>query len=283
MVIILAYDGHIRNTENVGPNMFVTFTIVGFVEFPADLLTMITMEKLGRRHTTVWSLILSGVVCLIIAFVPPAYSLTVLVLEVIGRFLITMSINVAQQYPVEVLPTVARAQGSAAIHTMGYMSVFLSPYIIYLPPFLPRYNVVTFLNARIRKRLLLSPRQFSKATETTGRVFKAVCPFNKLKILPIYHQNYKNTLKKHEYLELEPLESSGGDGAKRFRIRALESINEQTIHSFLCTHFPRWLPNEPDKKYNFSHAQILSMDNNPRHYISSTDSGRGSACETSQI
>ncbi|XP_045108394.1 secretory phospholipase A2 receptor-like [Portunus trituberculatus] len=44
-----------------------------------------------------------------------------------------------------------------------------------------------------------------------------------------------------------------------------------------------WLPNEPDKKYNFSHAQILSMDNNPRHYISSTDSGRGSACETSQI
>ena len=68
-------------------------------------------------------------------FFPPflaVYSITVLVLEVIGRFLITMAINVAQQYPVEVLPTVTRAQGSAAIHTMGYVSVFLSPSIIYL-------------------------------------------------------------------------------------------------------------------------------------------------------
>ncbi|KAG0708046.1 Solute carrier family 22 member 16 [Chionoecetes opilio] len=132
MVIILAYDAHIRNTENIGPSQFITFTIVGAVKFPADLLTMITLEKLGRRHTTVWSLILSGTVCLVIAMVPPAYSLTVLVLEVAGRFLITMSMNVAQQYPVEVLPTVARAQGSGAIHTMGYLSVFLSPYIIYL-------------------------------------------------------------------------------------------------------------------------------------------------------
>lgn len=70
MVIILAYDGHIRNAEHVGPNFFVTFTIVGAVEFPADLLTMVTLEKLGRRHTTVWSLVLSGCVCLLIAVVP---------------------------------------------------------------------------------------------------------------------------------------------------------------------------------------------------------------------
>ncbi|MPC13815.1 hypothetical protein E2C01_006562 [Portunus trituberculatus] len=47
--------------------------------------------------------------------------------------------------------------------------------------------------ARIQKRLSL--RQFSKATETTSRVFKAISPFNKLEILPIYHQNHENTLK----------------------------------------------------------------------------------------
>ncbi|XP_050720191.1 organic cation transporter protein-like [Eriocheir sinensis] len=132
MVIILAYDAHIRNAEHIGPNFFVTFTIVGAVEFPADLLTMVTLEKLGRRHTTVWSLVLSGCVCLVITAVPQEYSLTVLGLEVMGRFLITMSMNVAQQYPVEVLPTVARGLGSGAIHTMGYVSVFLSPYIVYL-------------------------------------------------------------------------------------------------------------------------------------------------------
>ena len=97
MVIILAYDGHIRNTENVGPNMFITFTIVGAVEFPADLLTMVTMEKLGRRHTVVWSLILSGVVCLIIALVPPGKSMQLILISV--AILYSYSYSYSQTLP----------------------------------------------------------------------------------------------------------------------------------------------------------------------------------------
>ncbi|MPC46038.1 hypothetical protein E2C01_039747 [Portunus trituberculatus] len=48
----------------------------------------------------------------------------------------------------------------------------------------------------VQKRLALSPRQFSKATENTSWVFKTVPPYDKLTTLPIYHQNHTNTLKK---------------------------------------------------------------------------------------
>ncbi|MPC11644.1 hypothetical protein E2C01_004315 [Portunus trituberculatus] len=71
------------------------------------------------------------------------------------------------------------------------------------PPHPPHHTFVP-----IQKRLPLSLRQFSKATETTSRVFYTVSPFNKLEILPFYHQNLKKYSKKHEYLQLEPSESS---------------------------------------------------------------------------
>ncbi|KAK3875788.1 hypothetical protein Pcinc_009621 [Petrolisthes cinctipes] len=132
LVIILAYDGHVRNSEHIGSNVFVSFTLVGFVELPADFLTMVLVEKVGRRHTTSITLVLSGVACLVIAAIPETYTTSIMALAVTGRFLITMSINVGQQYPVEVLPTVARGSGAGLIHTLGNLSGFISPYVVYL-------------------------------------------------------------------------------------------------------------------------------------------------------
>ncbi|XP_063843179.1 uncharacterized protein LOC135090351 [Scylla paramamosain] len=42
-----------------------------------------------------------------------------------------------------------------------------------------------------------------------------------------------------------------------------------------------WLPNEPAE--GFTHAQVISMTNNPRYYLGATDHGRGSACETDEV
>lgn len=70
MVISVAYDGHMRNTEHIGSNVFITFTIAAFVELPADFLTMVAVEKVGRRHTTVSTLVLSGLASFVIALLP---------------------------------------------------------------------------------------------------------------------------------------------------------------------------------------------------------------------
>ncbi|XP_042883141.1 organic cation transporter protein-like [Penaeus japonicus] len=132
VTISIAYDAHMRNTANLGPNVFLTFTIAGFIELPADLLTILLMEKLGRRHTLVWTVVVGGLSCLAVAAMPADAMTPIMVLAMVGRFLITMSINVGLQYKVEVLPTVARAQGMAFIHTTGFLAAFLSPYVVYL-------------------------------------------------------------------------------------------------------------------------------------------------------
>ncbi|KAK7082108.1 hypothetical protein SK128_019843, partial [Halocaridina rubra] len=135
VTIMLAYDGHMRNTENIGYNVFISFCVLGFVELPADFLTMIAVETLGRRHTTVLTLITSGIACFVIAALPQDSTMGIFAVAIIGRFLITMAINVGQQYPVEVLPTVARSSGSSTIHTLGSLSAFVSPYVVYLSKF----------------------------------------------------------------------------------------------------------------------------------------------------
>lgn len=135
ITLSIAYDAHMRNTAHIGPSVFFTFTLAGFVELPADLLTMLLMEKLGRRHTLVGTVVVGGLSCLAVAAVPADAHTAILVLAMVGRFLITMSGNVGLQYKVEVLPTVARAQGMAFIHTIGFVAAFLSPYVVYLSKF----------------------------------------------------------------------------------------------------------------------------------------------------
>lgn len=64
--------------------------------------------------------------------IPTEYVLTIMGMAVLGRFMMTMAMNVGIQYPVEVLPTVARGSGNGLIHTLGNISAFISPYIVYL-------------------------------------------------------------------------------------------------------------------------------------------------------
>ncbi|XP_071534074.1 solute carrier family 22 member 3-like [Panulirus ornatus] len=58
----LAYDAHLRNTENTGYNVFLSFTIASVMELPATVMAIICTEWLGRRHTTVWSIVLTGMI-----------------------------------------------------------------------------------------------------------------------------------------------------------------------------------------------------------------------------
>lgn len=75
---MVIYDGFMRNTENIGSNIFITFTLLGCVELPCDLAATISLEKLGRRHTTVFTLLSCGFIAFIITAVPEGKKLYVL-------------------------------------------------------------------------------------------------------------------------------------------------------------------------------------------------------------
>lgn len=68
-ILNVVYDGHLRNTENIGYDVFQSFTVASALELPAGIITFLSTEGLGRRHTSVWSLLLGGIIGLSIALV----------------------------------------------------------------------------------------------------------------------------------------------------------------------------------------------------------------------
>lgn len=138
MAISLVFDGHVRNVGSLGLDIFFTFTVASFTEFPADTLLTLTLDRFGRRWLACGSMVLSGIFSLLATIAPVGvYSAS---LAIVGRFFVNISYNIGLQYAAEILPTVVRAQGVAFIHIMGYVASIIAPFVVYLTyisPMLP--------------------------------------------------------------------------------------------------------------------------------------------------
>lgn len=130
MAISISFDGHVRNVNSLGLDVFITFTVAAATELPADIMLTYTLDIFGRRWYAFASLILSGVFSMLATLFP--VGLYSALLAIVGRFWINISYNIGLQYMAEVLPTVVRAQGVAFVHIMGYVASIIAPFVVYL-------------------------------------------------------------------------------------------------------------------------------------------------------
>ncbi|XP_043271469.1 organic cation transporter protein-like [Venturia canescens] len=130
MAVSLVFDGHVRNVDNLGLNVFITFTIASATELPADTFLTLVLDRWGRRWLACGSMVISGIFSIWACAVSDRiYSAT---LAIMGRFCVNISYNIGLQYAAELLPTVVRAQGVALIHIMGYVASIVAPFVVYL-------------------------------------------------------------------------------------------------------------------------------------------------------
>nr|CAD7603751.1 unnamed protein product [Timema genevievae] len=141
MAISLCYDGHVRNVDNIGLNVFLTFTVGSATEFPAAIIPIFLLDRWGRRWMTFGSMLLGGVFCFIAASVP--LGMPAATMAMFGRLSINVAYNIGLQYAAELLPTVVRGQGVMFVHLMGHVASIAAPYIVYLRPGLSSlYNLL---------------------------------------------------------------------------------------------------------------------------------------------
>lgn len=130
MAISLVFDGHVRNVDNLGMDLFITFTIATFTEFPADTFLTLVLDRWGRRWLACGTMVVSGLFSLMATAVP--VGIISATFAILGRFSVNISYNIGLQYAAELLPTVVRAQGVAFIHIMGYIAQMIAPFVVYL-------------------------------------------------------------------------------------------------------------------------------------------------------
>ncbi|KAK2704056.1 organic cation transporter protein-like [Artemia franciscana] len=135
MIVAVVYDGHARNTANLGTSVYVTFSIASATELPADIILVLFLDKWGRRALACGTLLTAAAFSLVTIVVPLEMNIVSATLAIIGRFCVNITFNIGLQYGAELIPTEVRAQGVSTIHIAGYVASILSPYVVDLARF----------------------------------------------------------------------------------------------------------------------------------------------------
>lgn len=70
VLVAVVYDGHARNTANLGLSVFVTFSVASVTELPADLVVVFFLDRWGRRLMAFGSLLGAAVFSLATLAIP---------------------------------------------------------------------------------------------------------------------------------------------------------------------------------------------------------------------
>jgi len=130
MMISLVFDTTVRNISNLNFNFYVSFMVATAMELPADLLSIVGMNWLGRRWSSCLPMLCCGVTMLACAWLSEDWKAQA-ALFMFGRVFATYAMNVGFQFTIEVMPTDLRGQGTALMNVMSMVSQMASPYIVY--------------------------------------------------------------------------------------------------------------------------------------------------------
>jgi len=130
MIISLVFDTTVRNVSNLNFNLYISFMVTIAMELPADLLSIVGLNWLGRRWSSFIPMFGCGVTMIACIWVA-GNGQAQIVMFMLGRIFATYCMNVGFQFTVEVMPTDVRGKGLALVNAMAMASQMASPYIVY--------------------------------------------------------------------------------------------------------------------------------------------------------
>ncbi|XP_054271326.1 organic cation transporter protein [Macrosteles quadrilineatus] len=139
----LVYYGLSLNTGSLAGNPYFILFIMGVIEMPSYVISVLFLDRAGRRCLTASFLLLGGFACLITAFTPKGSSLTTSIVF-LGKFCIAGSFAIIYNYSAELFPTVIRNTALGVGSMCARFSAALTPLIALLDSFDPRVPTVLF-------------------------------------------------------------------------------------------------------------------------------------------
>lgn len=117
-------------TDNLSGSLYLNFFITSFAEFPAALLCVLAIDRIGRRPTVLTGFILSGCTCLACGFLHPVWLRVTF--ATIGKGSISAVWGVMITYAAELFPTSLRSTALAGVNQCSRLGGIIAPAIVYL-------------------------------------------------------------------------------------------------------------------------------------------------------
>ncbi|XP_066254566.1 organic cation transporter protein-like [Euwallacea similis] len=125
----ITYYGLSWNTNNLGGNPYLNFVISGAVETPANIFTLLTLNRWGRKKILCGSMMVAGAALLATTVAPANANWLTVLLAMIGKISITVSYGTVYIFSAEQFPTVVRNAGLGASSTFARLGSIVAPYI----------------------------------------------------------------------------------------------------------------------------------------------------------
>ncbi|EDL09232.1 mCG21878, isoform CRA_c, partial [Mus musculus] len=137
-----------------GLDIYVTQLIFGAVEMPGRFLSVLMMEKLGRKWSQLCTLTLAGIMYIIIIFIPGDLPTVVTVLAVVGKFASAAAFTISYVYTAELFPTIIRQTGMGLVSMFSRVGGIITPLVMLLEQYHQAIPMVIFGSLPIGAGLL---------------------------------------------------------------------------------------------------------------------------------
>ncbi|XP_077139217.1 solute carrier family 22 member 2-like isoform X3 [Ranitomeya variabilis] len=125
------YQGLIMHMGSTSNNIYFDFFISALVEFPAALIIIVTVDRIGRRYPWAVACIITGLTCFVNAFVPEGFSGLQIALGCVSRMGITISYEMICLVNAELYPTFIRNLGIMVCSSLCDLGGTITPFIVY--------------------------------------------------------------------------------------------------------------------------------------------------------
>ncbi|NWX12057.1 S22A7 protein, partial [Aegotheles bennettii] len=114
--VAFSYYGMSLNLTGFGLNMYLSQFVFGVIEIPAKMVMYVLVNRVGRRQSQAWTLILTGLCVGANVIIPKSFTSLRSVVAIMGKGFSEAAFTTVYLYTSELYPTVLRQNG------MGYTS-----------------------------------------------------------------------------------------------------------------------------------------------------------------
>jgi len=138
----MVYYGISLAADELGGSFYLNWIYISVIEIPSAIMAIFCSNYLGRKTTTIIAMIIGGILCIIVPFVPSSGDHPAkVILGVLGKMFITLSYDVITIWSVEIFSTDIRSKGLSFVYIMANVGSSSSPWIakalnvysVYLP------------------------------------------------------------------------------------------------------------------------------------------------------
>ncbi|XP_019518264.1 PREDICTED: solute carrier family 22 member 13 isoform X1 [Hipposideros armiger] len=182
----LGYFGLSLQVGDFGIDIYLTQLIFGAVEVPARYSSIFMMQWFGRKWSQLGTLVLGGLMCIAIIFVPADLPVVVTVLAVVGKIATASGFTISYVYSAELFPTIIRQTGMGLVGITSRIGGIITPLVILLADYHAALPMVIYGSLPIVAGLLcmLLPETRGQPLKDTIKDLEQGPPARSLKSAP---------------------------------------------------------------------------------------------------